>query len=149
MKALVLSVLVLGLCLPALAKEATAQEGYGITPPLTVAVKNPRAIYDALNVTETSGSSFEAWWREKSVGGLVCRKARYGYPTAPVVYTCDLRTALKNNEAIYNALNVKPVALNPGIAGVGRGVKKVGGIACLREQLIVLGASPTFTCQTK
>ncbi len=50
-------------------------------------------------------------------------------------------------EAIYKALKVKAVNLNPGIVGVGRFQKSVGGLVCLREQIVVPNAKPTFECQ--
>lgn len=53
------------------------------------------------------------------------------------------------DEAIYNSLNVQEVALNPGIAGVGRFSKTVGRLTCLKEILIVPPFSPKYRCSLK
>ena len=54
-----------------------------------------------------------------------------------------------DDRAIYNALNVSEVALNPGIAGLGRFSKTVGRLVCLKETLIVAKAKTNYSCSLK
>lgn len=49
-------------------------------------------------------------------------------------------------EAIYKALKVKAVNLNPGLAGSSLYQKSVGGLSCTRTLIIVPGAKPTYEC---
>jgi hypothetical protein len=48
---------------------------------------------------------------------------------------------------IYNALKIEGVYLNPGIAGVSRKQKSVGGLTCIRAVVVYPNAVPTFTCE--
>lgn len=53
---------------------------------------------------------------------------------------------INNDEAIYNALNVKEVVLNPGITGASRTQKSVGGLVCEKTLIMVPNAVPTYSC---
>jgi hypothetical protein len=125
---------------------AKAQEGYGVGNP---ALFSARMIYLALNVQPVAGSAFESWWNEKSVGGLVCRETRTPFPTATPVYGCEMDSQNENDGEIYEALNVKPVAINPGITGFGAMAKTVGTLTCTRRQVIYPGAPVAYACTLK
>jgi len=51
-----------------------------------------------------------------------------------------------NPQEIYDALTVSAVAENPGIAGVYRYVKSVGGLTC-EKALMATQISPSYTCE--
>lgn len=126
--------------------HAKAQEGYGIGTP---ALFSARQIYAALNVEPIAGSSFEQWWNEKSVGGLICRETRAGFPTAPATYSCDMDISTENDQAIYDALNVKEVAINPGITGSSAFAKSVATLTCTKRMIFVPHAVPSYACTLK
>ncbi|MBC7466347.1 MAG: hypothetical protein H7256_10175 [Bdellovibrio sp.] len=54
---------------------------------------------------------------------------------------------LYNPGAIYEALNVEAVALNPGVAGVGHFRKTVGGLTCEKSTIIMPNAKPKYSCE--
>lgn len=58
-------------------------------------------------------------------------------------------TGLKqyNPQAIYKALKVQEVFVNPGIVGSRKSVKSIGGLNCTREEAIVLNPIPTYYCE--
>lgn len=114
----------------------------------TAASKNSaKQIYEALSVKEVNvnpgiaGSSN----LEKSVGNLTCNKMTVIYPNAKPSYICSLGQN-NNAKAIYNALNVKEVNVNPGIAGSYRLQKKVGGLVCEKSAIVVPNARPEYIC---
>lgn len=111
-------------------------------------VPDAQLIYEALNVQPTHHEAFEHWWDEKSVGGLICSESHEGYPGAAPTYSCDLDVTLKDDAAIYNALNVRPVAINPGIAGKSGFAKEVGSLTCTRRELIT-PAPVEYSCTLK
>jgi hypothetical protein len=49
-------------------------------------------------------------------------------------------------EKIYDALNVDAKEDPNDNPGVGHAIKSVGGLECVRTQVIALGAKPTFKC---
>lgn len=110
---------------------------------------NAEAIYTALNVKEVAvNPGFAGVSRlVKSVGGLTCEKAVVVYPNAKPSYSCTIDQSAENFKAIYLALGVKAVAVNPGIAGVGRFVKSVGGLTCQVATLIYPKAKPSYSCE--
>ena len=55
-------------------------------------------------------------------------------------------TQVRDDEAIFNALNAPEVYLNPGYAGVSRIQKSVGGLVCIRSLVIVPRAVPSYIC---
>lgn len=104
-------------------------------------------IYMALNVApvdlapEVAGAST----MKKSVGGFSCIKHEIIYPGAVPTVDCVLDDDNCAKE-IYNALNLTPVHLNPGIVGATRLEKAVGGLSCIEETIIVPNAEPTYSC---
>ena len=70
-------------------------------------------------------------------GGVQVTKAH----GSPQVYM-----SANNDEAIYKALNVKEVALNPGIVGASHLQKSVGGLVCTKSTVIYPNAQPTYSC---
>lgn len=52
----------------------------------------------------------------------------------------------RDDAAIYNALNVEEVDLNPGIAGSRRTQKSIGGLTCTKSLTIVPRAKPSYSC---
>mgnify|MGYP006898468617 CR=1 FL=1 len=52
----------------------------------------------------------------------------------------------RDDAAIYNALNVEEVDLNPGIAGSRRTQKSIGGLTCTKSLTIVPLAKPSYSC---
>lgn len=53
---------------------------------------------------------------------------------------------VRDDRAIYEALNVEEVDLNPGIAGSRRTQKSVGGLTCTKSLTIVPRAKPSYSC---
>ena len=106
-----------------------------------------KAIYNALTVRAVNvnpgilGSSR----LEKSVGNLTCTMSTVIYPNAKPSYGCSLGQN-NNPKAVYNALNVKEVNMNPGIAGSYRLQKAVGGLVCEKSAIVVLNARPEYMC---
>jgi hypothetical protein len=109
---------------------------------------DPSAIYGALKVKEKylnpgiAGSSRT----QKAVGGLVCIRSLLALPQAVPSFECQVDPAKQNFRSIYNALNAKEQFLNPGIAGSGRFLKLVGGLACMKSVLIVRRAKVEYDC---
>ena len=53
---------------------------------------------------------------------------------------------LQDDEAIYKALNVEEVDLNPGIVGAFRRQKSVGGLVCIASAVVVPNAKTSYSC---
>ena len=75
-----------------------------------------------------------------AVLGFAASVAQAGHENA------GIGTPRGGDEAIYESLMVEAIYLNPGIAGVGRFGKYVGGLACERSQVIVPDAPIYYSC---
>lgn len=104
--------------------------------------KDAQAIYEALNVEAVHLNPGVAGSGRfgKSVGGLSCEMSRVIVPNAVAHYSCTLladgESDEVNHQAIFDALNVEPQYLNPGIAGRFRVRKQVGNLSCVTSQLL-------------
>ncbi len=109
---------------------------------------NAEEIYSVLNVKEVALNPgiVGASRTQKSVGGLTCIRSRVVYPGAKAKFECQVNEKKENFEAIYKAMKVKEVALNPGIVGASRTLKQAGGLSCIRSLVIYPNAKPTFEC---
>jgi hypothetical protein len=110
---------------------------------------NPEAIYGALNVKEVALNPgiVGASRLQKSVGGATCIRSLIIYPGAKPTFECSFDKKAQNFAMVYKALNVKEVQLNPGIVGVGRFSKDVGGLSCERSSTVVQHPVMTYTCK--
>lgn len=114
---------------------------------------NAAAIYEALDVAEVyatpegyAGVSTYA----KSVGGLECERSHVVYPNAPETYTCKLGADDRDDQAIYEALNVEERNGTPkGILGVSTLVKSVGSLTCYRRSPVVPHPVSHYQCILK
>ncbi len=119
-----------------------------VAPPAFAVKYDPAKIYKALNVKEEilnpgiAGTSRRA----KTVGGLSCYSSILVYPGAKATYTCAIDNKHEDHEAIYNALKVKEVATNPGIAGSSKMEKSVGGLTCDKSRVVYPGAPVSYAC---
>ena len=75
-----------------------------------------------------------------TVLGFAATLAQAGHENAGLGFTNA------GDQAIYKALNVEEIDLNPGIAGVGRFGKIVGGLKCERSQIVVPNAQVNYDC---
>jgi hypothetical protein len=107
-----------------------------------------KLIYQSLGVEEVQENPelLGVDIHHKQVGGLICKKSRGVFPGATDVFSCDLGDQA-NFGAIYEALNVEAVHLNPGFAGIFRGLKSVGGLECVKTILQSSPKQPTYRCQ--
>ena len=138
--------LILIALLSSAAMALAGQENAGIGNPK---VYNPRAIYNALKVkavVTTEPGFVGSTQYLKTVGGLSCTKNVIVVPGAVASYQCTIDQSNENFSLIYNALKIKEVRLNPGIIGVGRFEKSVGGLSCVRSVVVVPNAVPTYEC---
>lgn len=111
---------------------------------------NPKKIFKSLNVVakiEDTGVGGPVT-KVKSVGGLTCSSSKAVIPLAKEVFSCMVTENAENvnAQAIYEALKVKEVALNPGIGGSYRVSKSVGGLVCIKSKAVVPDAQEEFTC---
>lgn len=120
------------------------QENAGLGP----SFYNPGQIYEALNVEAVAmnpGIAGVGHFR-KSVGGLACDKSTVIYPNAQPSYSCVVDETAEDFKAIYQALKVKGKLVNPGIAGRFRVVKSIGGLTCVKSQIVDHRAKVTYGC---
>ncbi len=109
-----------------------------------------REIYEALNVREGRVARVGATTFEKNVGGLSCSMVvgvgpRRGMPK----YDCDLSNRRRNDEAIYQALNVRPVRVDRTRVGAAIDQKSVGGLTCRSSRPVVPRAVARYECNLR
>lgn len=130
-----------------LAHANQGQENEGVS--INMGAYNPEKIYKALKVAAIAENPGIAGSSRlvKSVGGLSCAKETMIIPNATPTYSCQIDQEQVNFEQIYKALRAKQVNLNPGIAGLGRIQKSVGGLTCIASTLIVPNAQTSYSCE--
>ena len=127
--------------------SAHAQRGPGHGPSY-----GDQNIYEALDAREIRIARVGATTLEKSVGGLRCT-AVYGVGPGPgrsrPRYECELSNRRRNDQAIYNALNVRPTRIHPRIVGAVIDEKSVGGLICRSSRPVVPRAIARVECQLR
>lgn len=107
-------------------------------------------IYDALNVeaVEVNPGIAGSMRLRKAVGGLTCEMSRVVVPNVVTYYNCELANEVEgvNHEAIFEALNVEAVHLNPGFAGKFRVRKVVANLSCTMSELLSSPNGPSTIC---
>lgn len=127
--------------LTSVAPAAHAQRGPGpgpghhnpggpmIHPPAPPMVSGDQEIYDALSVREVRIARVGATTLEKAIGGLRCSAViGVGPGRSRPKYDCELSNRRRNDEAIYQALNVRPVRVDRMRVGAAIDEKSVGGL---------------------
>jgi len=107
-------------------------------------------IYDALNVEVvriTPAHVLGAVTYQKSIGGLVCRMNEVVLEHSRFTYSCALYDEGRDNEAIYNALDVEPRNTTPhGIMGHQTSLKEVGLLSCSEWHNVVPNPVSHYNC---
>ncbi len=108
---------------------------------------NAKAIYKVLKVKEVNVNPGIAgsYKLEKEIGNLVCHESGAIVPNAKPSFSCSLGQN-NNGKAIYQALAVKEINVNPGIAGSSKFEKSIGGLVCSKSLIIYPGAKPDYLC---
>lgn len=93
-------------------------------------------IFDALTVQSSRLGNTQV--AQKNVGGLVCERYQ---DESPVTASCSLGEVDRDDEAIYNALNIPAVDVTePGRRDYVVYEKSVGGLVCTMAHAV--GANP-------
>ena len=117
--------------------------------PIQEATRRALAIYNVLNVEEVDPTPgiVGATNRVKSVGGLKCRKTMGVGPHGPRTSAhCEFK-GRRNNQKIYDALNVAAINVTPaGLAGSVTHQKSVEQLVCESSKPVVPRAKAKYTC---
>lgn len=142
-------ILTIAVTATALFAQARGQENYGIQAPHSFSY-NPQKIYEALNVKEVqlNPGIVGASRTLKAVANLECTRSLVVVPNAVPNYECTVNDNKKEDfRAIYKALKVKEVQVNPGMVGANRFQKSVGGLICEKSYAVVLKPVAHYTCE--
>ncbi|MDZ4082708.1 MAG: hypothetical protein U1E10_07220 [Bdellovibrionales bacterium] len=117
--------------------------------PMADTVRQALEIYNVLDVAEVDPTPgiVGATNRVKEVGGLKCRKTMGFGPRGPrTTASCEFK-GRRNNQKIYDALNVAAVNVTPaGLAGSVTHQKAVANLVCESSKPVVPRAKAKYTC---
>jgi hypothetical protein len=117
--------------------------------PIVEQTRRALAIYSVLDVEEVDPTPgiVGTTNRVKEVGGLKCRKSMGFGPTGPRTSAyCEFK-GRRNNQKIYDALNVAAINVTPpGRAGAVTHQKSVEQLVCESSKPVVPRAKAKYTC---
>lgn len=117
--------------------------------PIVEATRRALEIYNVLNVEEVDPTPgiVGATNRVKEVGGLKCRKTMGFGPHGPLtIASCEFK-GRRNNQKIYDALNVAAINVTPvGLVGAVTHQKSVEQLVCKSSKPVVPRAKAKYTC---
>lgn len=121
--------------------------------PCRTCAQKSKAIYEALNVAEqnaTPPGEDGVGIFAKKTGGLECTRTQVVYPGAPKTYSCSLAADNRDDQAIYEALDViEQNGVPKGFVGVSISVKTAGNLTCKKSAPVIPNPVYGFQCVLK